>query len=473
MQALRMRVGFGSASSMMTTTSVLGHGGHARVASAVPIGQRWINYGEVNSDGWSEHQSVVIVGGGTAGLAVANQILELQPGISITVVEPSERHYYQPGWTMAGAGIIKKEATRRTEAEVMPKDVRWLRSAVQKFLPGFNAILTEDGHKLTYNFLVVCPGLQINWNKVKGLEESLGKNGVVSNYSYKYVDKTWDELQKFRSGGKAIFTHPATPIKCGGAPQKIMYLAEDYFKRESKTSSIAFYSGQPSIFTSPPYAQVLTKICKERNISTHFKHDLVEIKGAEKKAVFKQLDTQELLTVDYDFIHVTPPMGPCDFVKNSPIADAAGWVDVDKHTTRHKKYPNIFSLGDASSLPTSKTAAAISAQAYVLSHNLTQATANCPERFIQYDGYTSCPLMTGYDKLVLAEFDYSLGRRETFPFDQRKERKSMYLLKRHVFPALYWNALIKGKWHSAAFDFPAWTRTSVPPPAAAAVTATK
>lgn len=389
---------------------------------------------------------VVVVGGGAAGLSVSHQLRRAMKGLDVAIVEPSSKHYYQPGWTMVGGGVINKRETERNEADLIPAGAKWIKSAVEQFVPEENAVVTSDGQTVHYKYLVVCPGIQINWDNVKGLRDALGKKGVSSNYSYEYADKTWDHVKHF-NGGNAIFTHPATPIKCGGAPQKIMYLAEENWRKRGVHADVSFYTGGPAIFASPYYGKVLTRICQERGIHTHFKHDLVEVRGANQEAVFKDLNTQELVTVPYDFMHVTPPMGPPSFVKSSPLADAGGWVDVDKHTLRHKKYANVFGLGDASNLPTSKTAAAVSSQAAVATANLL-ATIRDPNAALpeSYTGYTSCPLVTGYGKLVLAEFDYSLQPCETFPVDQSKERRSMYHLKKDVMPPMYWHGLIKGHW---------------------------
>jgi sulfide:quinone oxidoreductase len=293
--------------------------------------------------------------------------------------------------------------------------------------------------------LVVAPGIKIDWDKIKGLPEALGKNGVCSNYSYDSVNSTWENIRNFQ-GGNAIFTFPPPPIKCAGAPQKIMYLAEDYFRKQGlrEKSRVAYYCAAPNIFSAPHYAAALNEqVIKPRGIEVNYKHNLVEIRAAAKQAVFRNVDSGEEVVQAYDMLHVAPPMSAPDCVKNSPLANAAGWVDVDKASLQHTRYPNIFSLGDASSLPTSKTAAAIRAQAPVLTANLLAAMAGRPLPE-QYDGYTSCPLVTAYGKLILAEFDYELKPRETFPFDQSRERWSMYQLKRYVLPVIYWSGLVKG-----------------------------
>lgn len=391
----------------------------------------------------SEKYEVVLVGGGTAGISVAARLCKR--GIEVAIIEPSDVHYYQPLWTLVGGGILPKEDTRRFESDYIPKGAVWIKERVTEFSPDSNSVLTASGKQIGYNYLVVCPGIQIDWEKIKGLPESIGKDGVCSNYSYKYVDKTW-EFIKATTRGNAIFTQPNTPIKCGGAPQKICYLAEDYFRSEGRREEInvKFISATPTIFGSPYYAPALAKHCEETGIITKFKTNLVEIRPASKEAVFVNLDTNEESIERYDLLHVTPPMSAPDFIKRSPLANEAGWVEVDKETLRHTKYENVFALGDASSLPTSKTGAAIRKQVPVVVANLLSFRRGEPLE-AKYNGYTSCPLVTGYDSLIMAEFGYDLQPMETFPFDQRKERYSMFLVKRYLLPLLYWNGMLRGR----------------------------
>ncbi len=388
---------------------------------------------------------IVVIGGGNAGISVAARLCRALHAPDIAIIEPSDKHYYQPLWTLVGGGVFPKEQTEHDEASVIPPGATWIRDSVAEIHPEENFLLTEDGKKVTYEYLVVAPGIQIDWGKIKGLTESLGKDGVCSNYSYEYVDKTWEFIRSFK-GGNAIFTQPSTPIKCGGAPQKIAYLADDYFRKSGVRdgSNVIFATAGASIFAVKRYADSLTRVAARKGIDVRFRHELVEVRSGSKEAVFQNLDTGETVVLPYEMIHVTPPMSAPDFIKKSPLANDAGWVDVDKNTLQHVRFPNVFSLGDASALPTSKTGAAVRKQAPALVKNLLAFRGGKPLAG-RYDGYTACPLVTGYGRLIMAEFDYDLTPRETFPFDQSKERRSMYMLKAYGLPAMYWHGIMTGR----------------------------
>ncbi|WP_257351409.1 NAD(P)/FAD-dependent oxidoreductase [Pseudalkalibacillus decolorationis] len=391
------------------------------------------------------HHQVLVVGGGTAGITVAAHLSKLASGIDIAIVEPSSKHYYQPLWTLVGGGVFQREESEKEEKDVIPEHVEWYQDAVKTFYPEQNYVLTEDGKEIHYKYLVVAPGLQLNWNQIKGLDTNLGKYGICSNYSYNHVEYSWETISNFKEGN-AIFTYPNSPVKCGGAPQKIMYLAEESFRNNGvrDKANVTFVSPNDSIFSVEKYARTLEGIIEERNINTMFNYELTEIMADRKLAVFINVTTDEYKTLPFELLHVVPPMSAPDFIRESPLSDEAGWVDVDAYSLQHNKYPNIFSLGDASSLPTSKTGAAIRKQAPVVVSNLYNLIKKRPMRQ-KYDGYTSCPLVTGYGKLVLAEFVYGNKPKETFPFNQAKERKSMYWLKKYGLPAMYWNGMLKGR----------------------------
>jgi len=396
----------------------------------------------------SQNHQILIIGGGNAGISTASKLLRKNKSLDITIIEPSEHHYYQPAWTLVGAGVFDINKTKRTEASVMPKKVKWIKHKVVSFQAEKNEVTLDNNETLKYEYLIVAPGIQLNWNEIKGLKETLGKNGVCSNYSFEQAPYTWECIKNLK-GGKALFTNPNTPVKCGGAPHKIMWLAADYFKKQNvfDNTEIQYWSGGTRLFGVDKYEKTLKQVAERDKVQMNFFTKLVEIDGPNKKAKFVGIGEQnkdKVYDVEFDMIHVTPPQSAPDFVRNSSIANEAGWVDVDKYTLQHNKFKNIFSLGDASSLPTSRTGAAIRKQAPVLVKNLL-AVMEGKELNEKYNGYTSCPVVTGYGKLVLCEFDYNNQPTETFPIDQSKERWSMYQLKKKVLPWLYWNKILPGK----------------------------
>ncbi len=394
----------------------------------------------------SQKPRIVIVGGGTAGITVSVQLLGAKPDLDVTIIEPSDKHYYQPLWTLVGGGIFPREESERNEADYIPTGATWVQDYATSIDPASDSVQTRGGQTIAYDYLVVCPGLQLNWTAIRGLSrEIVGSHGICSNYSYDTVESTWKTLQNFQ-GGTALFTHPSGAIKCGGAPVKICFLAEDYFRKQGirDKCNVIFGVAMPRIFAVDRYARTLEAAVQRRNIDVQLNEDLIEIRPDSREAVFRNLESNEQKTIRYDMIHVTPRMGSPDFVRDSPLAGPDGWVDVDKHTTQHTRYRNVFALGDCSSLPTSKTGAAIRKQAPVTVANLI---AMIEGRHLDghYDGYTSCPLVTSYNSMVLAEFDYDKTPQESFPFDQSKERFSMMMLKKHGLPNLYWHGMLRGR----------------------------
>ena len=392
------------------------------------------------------HHQIVIVGGGNAGISIASQLLRKDATLDIAIIDGAKKHYYQPAWTLVGGGEFNIQDTERDEASVIPAGTTWIQQMVSGFKPEENKVYLADGTAIQYEYLITVPGIQVNWGEIKGLKENLGKNGVCSNYSFESAPYTWECIQQTK-GGKAIFTNPHTPIKCGGAPQKIMYLAADYFRKNGVNSQVEFWSGGTRVFGVEKYENTLKKVIAHYGINTQFFVKLVEIDGTAKIAKFVGIgesNKDQVYEVAFDMIHVTPPQSAPDFIKSSPLANAAGWIDVEKHTLQHNTYKNIFACGDAANLPVSRMGAAIRKQAPVLVHNLL-ALIKGEEMNAFYNGYSSCPIITGYNKLVLAEFDYNNTPTETFPFDQSKERWSMYQMKKHILPYLYWNQILPGK----------------------------
>ena len=395
----------------------------------------------------AQHFGVLIVGGGAAGITVAAELRRHRAGISVAIVEPSATHAYQPGWTLVGAGVFSLGQTIRQEATLIPKGVTWIKQAAAAFHPEANRVELADGQHLGYDFLIVCPGLQLDWDKVEGLRDALGRNGVCSNYAAEHVEYTWRCIRDLR-GGTALFTQPPMPIKCAGAPQKIMYLAADHLRRHNRLNgvSVEFCLAGDVLFGVPFFVPPLLRTVERYGIAVNYKHTLKAVDGAARKAVFAATApdgaVREVVR-DFDMLHVTPPQSAPDFIKQSPLANAGGWVEVDAATLRHPRFANVFALGDAAGTANAKTAAAVRLQAPVVVRNLLAAMEG-RDPGAAYDGYGSCPLTTGYGEVVLAEFGYGGKVTPSFPLDPRVPRRSAWLLKTKFLPTLYWNFMLKG-----------------------------
>ncbi len=396
----------------------------------------------------TQKHTLLIVGGGAAGVSVANNMRRQNASIDIALIEPSEKHYYQPGFTIIGGGAYTLKETTRNEKDLIHPSVTWIKDYAESFQPDENTVTLRSGDKATYDYLVVCPGLQLDWDKIKGLKETLGKNNVCSNYSPDYVEYTWECIQSLQSG-TALFTQPPMPIKCAGAPQKIMYLAADRFRKKGILDkfSIEFCNAGPAMFGIPFFAKALMKVVADYGIKTSFNHNLVAIDGPAKTATFETTGsdgTKQQVTKTFDMIHVTPPQSAPDFIKKSPLANATGWVDVNPKTLQHAKYSNIFGLGDATSTPNAKTAAAVRKQVPVVVDNIL-SLINSKQVAEGYDGYGSCPLTTSLNTVMLAEFAYDGKVTPSFPLlDPRKNRSLWWWGKTTGFPWLYWHLMIKG-----------------------------
>ncbi|KAI0041135.1 FAD/NAD-P-binding domain-containing protein [Auriscalpium vulgare] len=414
-----------------------------------------------STDAAPDKYKIVVLGGGSAGLSVAQQISNrfAAAGKSlnahdIAIVDAAEYHHYQPGWTLVGAGLRHKADLRRPLADLIPPHIAHVPENVASFDPARSAVTTTAGRTLAYDALVVAPGLQVNFDAIAGLSKALADpaSGVSTIYSYSTADKVWHDIDALR-GGRAIFTQPQGVIKCAGAPQKIMWMAWDRYRRTGRGDQIKidFISGMPTMFSVKKYSDALDALRVARGVGGAFGRNLVAVDAARRTATFANVADGTTITEDYTLLHVTPPMGPLDVLKGAPIADAAGWVAVDPGTLQHVKpeYANVFALGDASSLPTSKTAAAVTQQAPVLAENLFHFLDAGAVGLARYDGYTSCPLLTGYGELMLAEFKYGLEPAETFAGyigDQATPRRVFYHLKKDFFPWAYFNFYVKGKW---------------------------
>jgi len=391
---------------------------------------------------------VVVIGGGSAGISVAARLR--RAGVrDVTLVEPSDSHWYQPLWTLVGGGQATLRSTRRAEAAVIPDGVRWIRRHALAVDPDARTVTLSGGAELAYEYLVMAPGLQLDWDAVPGLAEAVGHDRVCSNYAPEYAPRTWDLIRNMRSG-TAVFTHPATPLKCGGAPQKIAYLAADHRRRRKVLGRVRVILVIPdaTLFKVPEWGRVLEQVADRYGIEVRLRSEMTAVHGDRREVVITDHGSGREEIVSYDLLHAVPPQSAPDWVKSGPLADPAspqGFVAADRHTLRHPRHPEVFTLGDVADLPTSKTGAAVRKQAPVVAANLLDAMrGRRPEH--RYDGYTSCPLVTARDRMLLAEFDYDLTPSPTFPLiDTFKERRDMWVFKRYLLPQIYWHGMLTGR----------------------------
>jgi sulfide:quinone oxidoreductase len=336
----------------------------------------------------------------------------------------------------------------RPMAWVLPDGVTWVQAAVSQLLPDEQALVLDSGQRVTWNNLIVCPGLRLAWEKIQGLEQTLGHNGVTSNYSYQHAPYTWQLVQQLK-GGKAIFTQPAMPIKCAGAPQKAMYLSCDHWLKQGdlNTIDVEFNLAGAALFGVATFVPPLMNYVEKYGVQLAFNSNLIKVDGPARKAWFEVKDAEGNISVEeksFDMLHVVPPQVAPDFIRHSPLADAAGWCEVDPHSLQQVRYPHIFALGDVCSTSNAKTAAAVRKQIVVVAENLLALRRQAPLP-LKYDGYGSCPLTVEKGKVVLAEFGYGGRLLPTFPLDPTVARRSAWFLKATLLPWFYWNGMLKGR----------------------------
>lgn len=421
-------------------------------------------YGDLTAS--EARAKVIIVGGGAAGITMAAYLTELLKHPDIILIEPSKEHHYQPGYTMMAAGVFKAREVVKPNASLIPSKVKWLQDSVTELEPDANALHTVNNGRLAYDFLVLVPGGQMNFDRVEGVSrESLGEHNVHCIYDYNGAARCHEALEKMRQGdgGRMVFTDTYTKIKCGGAPKKICMIAEDLFQKNGVRDRFTFdyYCNSTNLMTPQVFGDYLAKLYAEKKIATHFLHRLKKVDGARKVAIFEQIPEATLaptpaeanyptVEVEFDFLHFVPPMSAPDFVKNSPLAVKegklryGGWIDVDKHTMVHHRYPNVIALGDASGLPTSKTGAAIRMQAPVAAKNLVALMEGAAPAE-HYQGYSACPIVTEYGKVLMCEFKYEKELDPTLPWlDPAVDRGMWWLLKRHGLKPMYYHGMLKG-----------------------------
>lgn len=435
----------------------------------------------------SKNAKVVIIGGGLSGIATAARLRSLLKNADITVVEPNKTSVsYQPGNTFIGAGLYEKKDVIYQTNDFIPAGVQLIYDRATTFDPDHNRVTLQSGRELSYDFMVVAAGLTFDFTRIRGLEplgelytldngqkmnRFFGDSGACTIYNTDGAVQTWQMTQKLiaraRQGEKlnAIFSHPNTALKCGGAPKKVMYLMDARLKEAGGPArdnvAMTFYPNGSKMFGVPEYNDAILKQFESRGFDWHYAHNLTAVDLENRTAEFThhwteqgeydadleeydQVDKSAQVTVPFDFLHIAPPAKAPDEIGKSPIGSARGWVPVDKETLQHVKYPNIFSLGDVAAVPLCKTGGSARKQYRVLCDNLV-ALVDGKEMPAKFDGYTVCPIITGIGTVMLAEFDWSMKPRPSFPLDPTEERYLWWLLKAYVLKPMTQHGMLSGR----------------------------
>ncbi len=421
---------------------------------------------------------IVIIGAGAAGITVAAQLVSKLSNPDITIIAPNEIHLYQPGQTLIAAGVWKESDIQVKTADYIPAGVKWVKAKVTEYSPDTNEVTTDKGEKFAYDFLIVATGLEYAYEKIEGLTaDMIGTNGIGSIYlsdldsgTASGGDKTWKLIQEFAEQAKkekviGLFSDPETPIKCGGAPKKIMYLTEHYLRKQGgdarSNADLTFLPNAGKMFGVPEYHDAIVKQFEARNMKWKYKHNLVKVDAAKKEATFansyeiqgawdadleeyKKETKTDLITMPFNFLHITPPMKAPDSVGKSPVGSEKGWVPVTQETLQHVKFKNIFALGDVAAVPMGKTGGSVRKQAPVVAQNIVDIMEG-KEPSAKYGGYTVCPLITGYGTVMLAEFDWSAKPTPSFPLDPTVERWIWWALKVYALKPMYFYGMLRGR----------------------------
>ncbi len=409
---------------------------------------------------------IVIVGGGAAGITMSAYLTDKLLNPDITIIEPNETHHYQPGYTMIAGGVFDADDVLKPNKDLIPHNVNWVKDIVVELNPDNNSLQTKKSGKIDYDYLVLVPGCQMDFDLIEGIDVNrLGEGNVHSIYTHQGSIKCYEALKKMPDlkDGNIVFTDTYTEIKCGGAPKKICLMSDDYLRdhKSRDDKSFSYYANGTNLMTPKIYGDRLAELYDERGVETFFKHRLSAVDTANQIATFDLLPEEspaaipagvnyDKVEVKFDFLHIVPPMSAPDFIKQSNLVitegklSHGGWVDVDSHTLIHKKYSNIISFGDASGLPTSKTGAAIRMQAPVAASNLVSIMEG-KEPIKKYNGYSACPIVTEYGKVLMAEFGYEKELMPTIPFiDSGVERGMWWVLKKYGLKPMYFHGMLKG-----------------------------
>jgi sulfide:quinone oxidoreductase len=395
------------------------------------------------------HHRIVVIGGGNAGLSVAGRLR--RRGVDdVVVIEPREQHLFQPLFSHVAGGVARAGMAVRPQASVMPKGVEWIRDAVSDLEPESATVILASGDRVTYDHLIVCPGIQLDWDRVPGLAASLNTPSVASHYEFGLVPKASRLLRDLRQG-TAVFTQPAGPAKCAGASQKPMYLACDYWRAKGvlRDIRVVMVVPDPTVFGIPEIDRELERKIAEYGIELRVETELRAVDGENRTVEIGPTDGGPGERLQYDVLNVVPPQSAPDWLKSTSLpaaAESGGFVEVDPETLRHTRYPNVWSLGDAAATRNSKSGGALRKQTKVVAENLL-AALDRKEPATRYNGYSVCPFTVSRSTVVFAEFDDQYRLKPTVPFWKTlsRERRLSWVFDRHILPWVYWHMILKGR----------------------------
>lgn len=396
---------------------------------------------------------IVIVGAGAAGISLANRLARATSGAEITIIDERERHLYQPGLTLVATGVWDTHSVLDSNSRYIPRSVKWLKNSVVQFDPDNNRVQTNDNSWIAYDYLLVATGLELNFSAIEGMDASLiGTKGIGCVYDNpEHASRTWQQMESFiNEGGVGIFTRAPGAIKCAGAPLKVAMLFEHDLRQRNVRDRFDLQYTAPAVglFSQPDVNEFLKGHFPERGININWNHRLTGIDADTKRATFATDSGSQ--TLDYDFIHVVPPMQAPSSIRESSLAwdsgpfAVGGWLEVDQHTMQHRRYPNVFGAGDCVGTPIGKTAASVKAQVPVVVHNLLRVMEGSSAD-ASYNGYTSCPLITERGEAMLVEFDYDLKMIPSFGFiNPMKAQWVPWIMKDKMLRGAY-NAMLRGR----------------------------
>ena len=397
---------------------------------------------------------ILVAGSGLGGLAVATRLSKLLDGARITIVDKKQEHNYQPGYTLVATGVWPVSKVRDRNADLQPAGVEWIQEMVAEFDPAGNAVVTTAGQRVPYDYLVVATGTHQDWGLIEGMDvAAIGQNGLTSVYpSPEAAVATWQAMDAFRQkGGNAVMTLSATPLKCAGAPLKMTFMLRDRLAQTGTLdkSSVTFYSAVGNVFGVKPVNDNVVGRWQDLGIGIEYTQKLKAVDIGARKATFVTPEGAST-EVPYDFIHVVPPMRAPDAVKNSDLAwkeggfAAGGWLEVDKDTLQHRRYKNVFGIGDINGTPRGKTAATVKKSAPIVAQHVVDVIAG-REPGQKFDGYTSCPLIVREGSAMLIEFDYEGKLVPSLPMIEPLQDSYFAWLMKYAMLKPAYMAVLKGR----------------------------